>query len=718
MFSISPRSTSLNSSSAAKTSRLTGYSENEDEEISTFGTIDSRLTAESTQSDPHSTEDVAYLSQSSHDSSTKYSDTSASETLLVDDLTEVNGSPKESLPKTASNTDSFFRRRSPSLGPGGKPPSGRCVSSLTNFFSLTPRFHRFEEEQNRPVGTIREIPSEDEASVRATIEQDRFSNGSDTRTPTKSYALHQVCLSASDPEELWRNISLVTPSSSGTPDALGRHPLHCLSFNNALTRNLVFAAQGNINRNEHSQKLESVPINPARLTSSATDRIRDFATQVLVQAHPASMISTDVSGYIPFEAALVEWVNQMTASPTDDWQYDTPHSSDRFASLWTKSIKKVGRQLSSARSIGTNTSAIPNLSPRSDIESVRPLSSQCGGLQQKLASNHRLTAAPFFAIQMLSDILDYLGRRYKVSGSEYCRPRSSMNTTDTTSLSVESQSESRAISVEIIRKIASIPRLLDVVLLLDDDNQRNYILSSTIMKCVLASRHSIGDWLTKMLQSREKWVIDRGVEYLHIVSNTAYSGDDQVSHRRSLENDWYDQKAVDPREELAAAISNLDGFVPSLVSLNERHVEEAATTQVVQLVLDKTMSRPFCVTIVFSDALFLATLITGFRLAVNSLVVGKNPRDVLLYIYIADIGLFYFLIRELGKGKFSSFYVLPIVKVHLNSLKHFRNDSCESTLNHEEGPLIHHKFLECHGSTINRTDTSECHRHSKRLEQE
>ncbi|MBN8558789.1 MAG: MgtC/SapB family protein, partial [Burkholderiales bacterium] len=108
-----------------------------------------------------------------------------------------------------------------------------------------------------------------------------------------------------------------------------------------------------------------------------------------------------------------------------------------------------------------------------------------------------------------------------------------------------------------------------------------------------------------LLSSANKRASDRGIEYLRIVSDSELfdSADPrQSSWRRSKSsfnragsnlsaggdyNDDKDRKKNPQQDDLYNEVSNLQDFVPSLLALGERDVEDAATTLVVRKVLDQ-----------------------------------------------------------------------------------------------------------------------------------
>lgn len=164
------------------------------------------------------------------------------------------------------------------------------------------------------------------------------------------------------------------------------------------------------------------------------------------------------------------------------------------------------------------------------------------------------------------------------------------------------------------------------------------------------SENSIGPWMTGMLQSSKKGVSKRALQYLVYLSDTleAYpNGWGAQAGGKSSSNIL--RQSSEPHQELHEKVSELEGFIPSLLALEERKIEEAATTLVVRKVLDRMISKPFAVSIVLLDAIFLTLLIISFRAACKIFLTG-GTNAALYWIYVANSCTFYFIIRELGKG--------------------------------------------------------------------
>jgi hypothetical protein len=181
---------------------------------------------------------------------------------------------------------------------------------------------------------------------------------------------------------------------------------------------------------------------------------------------------------------------------------------------------------------------------------------------------------------------------------------------------------------------------MKTIMLIEDEDDKQFALSTSIMKRVMLSELTIGSWLTAMLQCKSKKISYRAIDYLKIVSELV---------RESSTSKSNGSRDFSGCDGLINEVSRLQDFVPAMLALGEKRIEEASTTLLVQKVLDRMISRPFAVTVVFCDFIFLAILIWGFRSAVNRILTGGSLDVALQYIYVANTGIFYFIIREIAK---------------------------------------------------------------------
>jgi hypothetical protein len=265
----------------------------------------------------------------------------------------------------------------------------------------------------------------------------------------------------------------------------------------------------------------------------------------------------------------------------------------------------------------------------------------------------RLSSHVLFALKMVSAILERLDNNHSHTSSpkhtSRAKTQKALALTDSFDPVMQEaachSSAYKEIKDAIVSNIASIPDLLKLVFLLEEED-RELALSMTIIRRVLMNKHSVGNWLPAMLQSGNRRVSDAAVYHLLFVSQIAACDYMVESDSRSSS----DLNRVDMNHnDIAIELSVLPNFVPALMALGDKKMAEAATSMVVQRVMDRLISRPFAVLFILSDGAFLVLLIFGFRLAVNNLLVHGDPNTIMKGVYIANTGIFYFIVREIGK---------------------------------------------------------------------
>ena len=284
----------------------------------------------------------------------------------------------------------------------------------------------------------------------------------------------------------------------------------------------------------------------------------------------------------------------------------------------------------------------------------------------KLSNPVHLTSHAKFAIRMLSLILEHLDASTRSESFEQRVERqqaalqsdsfdADMNTyRDVPFRRSESMSD---VATNMVKQLASIPNFIPIVLSLNDPDEFEWVVSTTLLKRVILRAESIGKWLPTSLQSQQKLVSAIGLHYLQLVSDgieETAAATERHQQRFRLRGSTtpmpsFGKSRMEEVEELQHKLSAQESFIPSLLALDERSIEEAATTLIVRRVLDTMISRLFAVSVVFFDFLFLGILMVGFRVATDGFMTGKSPETILQWIYIANTGIFYFVIREIGK---------------------------------------------------------------------
>ena len=527
-------------------------------------------------------------------------------------------------------------------------------------------------------------------SMSVILEQDPVYGGDDENGDPSF--LHFICRTATSGDDLQRAIGHVTVEAASLADQNGRTPLHVLSRNKSLSR------ATNANRNSltsgHSSGLLSVSpggLQRAFSHGSATTTTSAAAEQasndeealscfveILFRAYPAAMITTDTEdGHIPFESALHDFVecnldtDQQRSTSSRSLQTSEKQLSTLIPTLWEFKGTVASRW---ANATGQGYQQHRN-SKSSFTNSMQQGGGGCGGgggdiesggdpPTEKVVSRDRtfpkrvrVSSHMLSSLHMLSALLEALDTvseqltEKSTRGSIYSSRRRSRSRKSSRALDALNNMTVQDISDSIVQTIASVPDLVKTVLFIEDEEQKSHCLGTTLIQRVLTSKYSVGSWLTGMLQSHKKEPAELAVQYLHIVSSSV-SIEQQSNANSTTKRTKGRVEAANQEEndDLCQEISRLPDFVPSLLSLGDKQIEEAATTLVVQKVLDQIISRPFVVTVVFCDALFLAILISGYRGAVSGLILGISPNAILRYIYLANVGIFYFVLREIGKA--------------------------------------------------------------------
>jgi hypothetical protein len=460
--------------------------------------------------------------------------------------------------------------------------------------------------------------------------------------------LHDVCYRAKHVDDLMdflqspnvrgRDLS----SSAVRKDKKGRIPMHIFSENHALAGSIFTP----LDPDDDFQVLQ-------QLSSFGRDQSNDkkltkFLLEALLSTNPTGVTWKDNEGFMPFERSLVQWTRSIYSAKQTRSNRTLSSASrrksvtaDTLHSMWASTTMTVTSAMSWAgRSLHFQTN-LPD-DEASDME--------CGTLAEASVIDPRapttfptapvrLTSLARCSFKVLSIIVDQLEEHIAKNSNRSLRnvaQRQESLQSDSFDAALDSfRSFCKADSAvdvarRLVEQIAKVPNLVLTIFLLDDESDKEWVLNSTLFKRIAVHHASVDPWINAMMQNSDKSVARRGLEYLRYVS-------DAVATSKGIDDDFLE------------SISQLEGFIPSLLALEERQIEEAATTFIVRSVLDKMISRPFAATVVFCDFFFLCGLMVGFRFSVNSFLLGESFETVLRWIYVANTGIFYFVIRELGK---------------------------------------------------------------------
>eukprot|EP00536_Pseudo-nitzschia_multiseries_P003043 jgi/Psemu1/185033/e_gw1.43.31.1 len=485
--------------------------------------------------------------------------------------------------------------------------------------------------------------------------------------------LHSLCTCMTSTDDLIKAKSLlfgISLHQASRRNYKGETILHGFSNNKALATII-----GNPN-NEHYETKDFLTLfRQPSIDKNSTDQlnksVESFFVDELLPSFFGAPIAQDESGQIPFEAGLVDWVatchKEMYGTSTEpDLGYFLSYSN-RVSDVVTQAWESTSTTVLGAIPFGNrSTSKVMNRSAsklpkkqlqdelQRDIERGDSMSSsESSGTKSRLIGKAKFTPHARFCLRMLSLILDEydeftagfrnIGVNHQME--KYGRAIKGIQ-------QLENVHGPLDLCGRVVEKIASIPHLVEVIFSINNEIDLEFALSTKIIKRVLIDKNSVGPWLTKMLQSPQRHLSQRAILYLQTVSNLC-SGCEKGNNNNEKDESNSEQIYY---EDLIDEVSRLNDFIPSLLALGDKVIEEISTTLIVRKVMDRMIARPFVATVVFCDAIFLFLMIVGFRAAVNGMIMGDDLDTVLAWIYVANTGIFYFLISEIGK--FVSLFLL------------------------------------------------------------
>jgi len=473
--------------------------------------------------------------------------------------------------------------------------------------------------------------------------------------------LHSLCGCMTTVDDVARAKSFFeggSPEDASRRDYKGETPLHAFSNNKALAVNMI-GSPGNVEFETRDYlTLYRQPTYDQESSSKLHEIVEEFMLEDLLPSFPGACLIEDNNGHIPFEAGLLDWIatshNENLATVTDQdyaarLSTYTNAVSDAVSNAWkstsTTFLTAVSKMTESERLGGVHgdiekgvNPAIAGYSGSFRQSSSKMLTGSTNG--SSLIVKSRLSPHARFCLEMLSLIVDQLEKITNISSrsqesqqdagiAHMCRRLSKLHDMygplDLTS--------------RVVEHISSMPRLLETIFYISDDHDIEFVLSTSIIRRVITDKHSVGPWITSMLQHPKRCVSLRAIEYLQVASNLCHQ---DLKKKRPRGTSPSSNALIDE-------VSSLRDFIPSLLSLDVNDIEDVSTTYVVKKVLDNMISKPFVATVVLCDALFLGLMIVGFRYAVNGMITGKNIETVLAWIYVANTGIFYFIIGEIGK---------------------------------------------------------------------
>lgn len=192
----------------------------------------------------------------------------------------------------------------------------------------------------------------------------------------------------------------------------------------------------------------------------------------------------------------------------------------------------------------------------------------------------------------------------------------------------------------LVDSFASTKHLMKSFIMIDDENECKKIFEEDIVRRAMLKSQSIeGTWLSDMLQHDHR---KRATAYLLLLSELSSN---EARHADKESNGKRKQQLND----LLTRIGQLEGLIPSMLAVEERDIEDLATTPMITKVLDEMITSPFACTVFFFDFLLLGMLIFCFRLCVDAYLQQLETDIVLRWLYATLFSAFHFQMRAIGR---------------------------------------------------------------------
>lgn len=525
-----------------------------------------------------------------------------------------------------------------------RPSNGSCCSPPSSPVKRSPSYNfcgEDEDENERKEDSIRILSNSSSKKGHSLKFLLNEHHRSLPPVPSGENELHRFCRLVRSVDDVAKNHDdILTTSNASQRNTSGETPLHIWSMLN-------------------SKAVEDLM--GMGLDQTPEKAVLDFGLKLFLR-YPTAMITIDVDQHIPFERVLQDWVKTQR--------------ENRYMPNSSRSVASTVTSVRSSTTHNNNNNKGPPSRRLSNLITV-PLSIIALTHSKSRRRSGGLTPSVIFALESLSTILDHLESQQRHGGG-FPYEDTTQAPDDTVTADVDLRGPStvplHAVSAddihrEICRGLASIPNLVPTILLIPDEEERHFCLSLTVIQRILIHHQTVGPWLTQLLMQESGCAM----EYLREVS-TALDISTQMSAaiinsqrkesnspRRSMVRSSSGSGTSNKNnatadhlnhfEMMVRAISKLSDFLPALLSLGDAaRIEEAASTPLVGKVLDRLIARPFSVTVIVLDAIFLPVLIVGFRGAVQRLLT-RMPEDasILPYIYVCNTGIFHFFVREMVK---------------------------------------------------------------------
>jgi hypothetical protein len=213
----------------------------------------------------------------------------------------------------------------------------------------------------------------------------------------------------------------------------------------------------------------------------------------------------------------------------------------------------------------------------------------------------------------------------------------------------------------ILTNITSVPLFLKSLLLIDDIEMMTELTNTTLVKHVVMDKRSINSWLCAMLTDDTDDVKNRAAIFIKLLSKLTFQDLASSSQSPNRYSEHEIERFATMRKDTFNAIYCWPGFVPAVLDLGDKTIENLSSTRLMRYITDRCILKETSFFYLALDFFLSMFILMGYRLNIE-LLLKDNPISNIddveqmtmsiystekVYIYYSTSGVaIYFLLKE------------------------------------------------------------------------
>lgn len=212
----------------------------------------------------------------------------------------------------------------------------------------------------------------------------------------------------------------------------------------------------------------------------------------------------------------------------------------------------------------------------------------------------------------------------------------------------------------ILTNIASVPLFLKSLLLIDDIEKMTELTNTTLVKHVVMDKRSVNIWLCAMLTDDTDDVKNRAAIFIKLLSKLTFQDLASSSQSPNRYSEQEIERFATMRKDTFNAIYCWPGFVPAVLDLGDKTIENLSSTRLMRYITDRCILKETSFFYLALDFFLSMFILMGYRLNIELLLkdnpISNNDAEEVItyiygtekqYIYYSTSGVaIYFLLKE------------------------------------------------------------------------